>query len=179
MNIICDNIQKIIKNKKKLEEILTVKITARKGEISIEGSAEDEYTAEKVIEAIDFGFSISTALLIKTEDFLFEILDIKDYTHRKDFGTIRARIIGKNGKTLKTLNTLTECFFELKDNDVGIIGAPECIKNGQDGIILIVQGSKQANVYTFLEKHRIRPILDLGLKETNKVKRKVQKKIKE
>jgi KH domain-containing protein len=153
-----------------LEKVLNVKITINENEVIAEGSPENEYIAEKVLEAIDFGFSISNALKIKTEDFLFEVLDIKNYTHRKDFETIRARIIGRDGKTLRTLNTLTQCSFEMKDNNVGIIGAPELIKNGQDAIILIVQGSKQANVYSYLEKHHVAPVVDLGLKE-KKVKR--------
>jgi KH domain-containing protein len=166
--LISEDISKVVKNKNKLERFLNVKIIIKEKEISVEGPAEDEYIAEKVIDAINFGFPISVALLIKNEDFLFEILDIKKYTHRKDLGTIRARIIGKNGKTLKTLTTLTECNFELKDNDVGIIGSPECIKNGHEAIIMIVQGSKQANVYAFLEKHQVKPVVDLGLKEKKK-----------
>ncbi|MCX6746984.1 MAG: KH domain-containing protein [Candidatus Pacearchaeota archaeon] len=99
-------------------------------------------------------------------------MNIKDYTPRKDFETIRARIIGKGGKSLKTLNTLTNCHFELKDNDVGIIGSPECIKNAQDAVIMVIQGSKHANVYSYLEKHHVQPILDLGLKKKKRTKKK-------
>lgn len=169
--ITSDNIEKIIKNKKKLEKILNVKITVDKEEISVEGNPENEYIAEKVIEAINFGFRPSVALLIKKEDFLFEILNIKEFTRRKDFEIIRARIIGKGGKTLRTLNNLTECFFEMKNNEVGIIGAPENIKNAQAAVISIIQGSKQANVYSYLEKHQVKPVLDLGLKEQKKKKK--------
>jgi len=166
--LVSDDISKVVKNKKRLERLLNVKVTIKGNEISVEGIPEDEYVAEKVIDAINFGFPISIALLIKKEEFLFEILNIKKYTHRKDFETIRARIIGKRGKTLKTLNTLTQCYFELKDNDVGIIGSPELIKNASDAIIFLIQGSKQANVYSFLEKHQVQPVLDLGLKEKKK-----------
>ncbi len=168
--LVSDDISKVIKNKKRLETFLNVKIIIKGKEISVEGSPENEYVAEKVIDAINFGFPIAVALLIKEEDFIFEILDIKKYTHRKDFETIRARIIGKAGKTLKTLVTLTECYFELKDNDVGIIGSAELIENAQEAIIMLIQGSKQANVYTYLEKHHAQPILDLGLKEKKKSK---------
>jgi len=177
-------------NKKRLEKFLNVKIIIKgerfhggkdrdkqvksgEEEIFVEGIAENEYIAEKVIDAINFGFPLSVALLIKEEDFLFEILDIKKYTHRKDFETIRARIIGKGGKTLKTLNNLTDCYFEIKNNEVGIIGSPELIKNAQDAIIFLIQGSKQANVYSYLEKHHVKPVLDLGLKE-KKDKRKIK-----
>jgi KH domain-containing protein len=159
---------RISKNRKKLEEELNVKISLKGKEISIEGNSEDEFIAEKVLEAIDFGFPLAAALLIKIEDYLFEIINIKDYTKRKDFGTIRARIIGKDGKTLRALSELSECYFEIKDNRVGIIGLPEYIKNAQDAIISIVQGSKQANVYSYLEKHHVQPVLDLGLKEKKK-----------
>jgi rRNA processing protein Krr1/Pno1 len=96
---------------------------------------------------------------------MFEIINIKDHTTRKDLGRVRARIIGKSGKTLKTLNTLTQCYFEVKDNCVGIIGDPEYIKNAQEAVIYLIKGSKQSNVYSFLEKHQVKPVFDLGLKE--------------
>jgi KH domain-containing protein len=181
MILVCDKTEKIIKNKAKLERLLKVKITIKGDEITVEGKPEDEYIAEKVISALSFGFPLPAALLIKEEDFLFEILDIKDYTRRKDMEAIRARIIGTGGKTLKTLSTLTECYFELKDNSVGIIGSAELIKNAQDAIIFIIQGSKQANVYAFLEKHHAQPIMDWGLKEKKgkKPKKSSRKKVKE
>jgi KH domain-containing protein len=166
--IYLEEIPIIKKNKRKLERELDVKISIIGNEITIEGKAEDEFFAEKTIVALGFGFPISTALMIRQEEFLFEILNIKDYTTKKDYRTIRARIIGRKGKTLKTLTTLTECFFEIKDNSVGIIGAPENMENAQNAIISIVQGSKQANVYSYLEKHKVQPILDLGLKRETK-----------
>jgi KH domain-containing protein len=169
--LISEDISKVIKNKNKLERLLNVKIIINKEEISVEGSPENEYLAEKVIDAINLGFPLPVALLIKEEDFLFEILDIKKYTHRKDLETIRARIIGKDGKTLRTLNTLTDCYFEIKNNSVGIIGSPELIRTSQDAVISLIQGSKQANVYAFLEKHHATPILDLGLKEKKEKKK--------
>ena len=163
--IICDKIPRIVKNRKKLEKELNVKITNSGMEVSIDGKPENEYCAEMVVEALDMGFPFGVALLIKKEDNVLEVLSIKDYARRKDFKSIRARIIGKSGKTLRVLHELTECFFELKNNNVGILGSPERIKNAQEAVISIIKGSKQANVYSFLEKHRVEPILDLGLKK--------------
>jgi ribosomal RNA assembly protein len=163
--IICDKLSRILKNKQRLEKALKVKITNRGTEIYIDGEAEAEYIAEKVIEALNFGFPYSTALLLRDGENLFEILNIKDYTTRKDLARIRARIIGTKGKTLKTLCQLTKCYFELKDNFIGIIGDPEYIKNAQDSIIHLIKGAKQANVYAYLEKHQPKPELDLGLKD--------------
>lgn len=174
MIINVDNLEKITENKIKLERALKIKLTIQEKEVTIEGKPEDEYIGEKVISALDFDFPLSVALLIRKEDFLFEILNIKNYTRRKDLETIRARIIGTGGKTLKTLNSLTKCYFEMKDNEIGIIGSPENIEHGRNSVISIIQGAKQANVYSYLEKHQIKPIGDLGLKEQKKTKQKTK-----
>ena len=163
--IISEKLPRIIKNRKKLEEKLKVKISNRGKEVTIDGKPEDEYTAEKVIEALEFGFPFSVAMLIKEEDYVFEIINIKDHTTRKDLERVRARLIGKKGKTLQTLNQLTKCNFELKDNAIGIVGDAEYIRNAQEAIISLIKGSKQSNVYAHLEKHQVKPVVDLGLKE--------------
>ena len=163
--IYCEKLLRILKNKKRLEEKLEIKISNRGKEITLDGNSEKEYVAKKVIEALEFGFPFSVAMFIVDEDFMFEIVNIKEYTKRKDLERIRARIIGKQGRALKTLSQLTKCFFELKGNQIGIIGHPEHIKNAEDAITSIIRGSKHSNVYSHLEKHQPKPIYDLGLKE--------------
>lgn len=171
IRITLDKIKEIRKYQKKLEKELKVTIGFHGEEIVIEGEGEDEYIAQKVIEAIDFGFSINKALKIKKEDFIFEILDIKSYTRQKNFKRVKGRVIGTGGKTIQTLSNLTNCNFEVNNNRLGIVGSPELIKNAQDAATLLIQGSKQANVYSYLERHRIKPVLDLGLKERKKPKK--------
>lgn len=163
--ILCEKILRIIKARKHLEKTLNLKITNRGKEVTLEGTPEEEYIGEKVIDAIEFGFPISVALEIKTEELIFERINIKEYTNRKDLERIRARIIGAKGKTLKTLSQLSDCYIEIKDNQVGIIGDTEKIQNTQDAILSIIQGSKQGNVYSLLEKRKVLPLEDLGLKE--------------
>ncbi|MEK6945323.1 MAG: KH domain-containing protein [Nanoarchaeota archaeon] len=167
--LMIDKTSRITKNKKKLEETLNAAISTKDKEVFIEATPEDEYVAEKVVEALNFGFPFAVALTLR-EDALFETMSIKDHTTKKDFARIRARIIGKNGKTLRALSELTKCHFELKGNVVGIIGEPEYIKNAQTSVISLIKGSKQANVYAYLEKHQVQPIIDLGLKEMGKKK---------
>ncbi len=163
--IISEKIMRIIKSRKKLEKELEVKITNRGKEVYLEGSPENEYTAEKVIEAIGFGFPISTAILIKKDDLLFEIINIKEHTNKKNLERVRGRIIGTGGKTLKTLSNLSDSFLEIKDNEIGVIANPENVKIANEAITSIIKGSKQSNMYAFLEKNRAKPIGDLGLKE--------------
>ena len=140
IKILSEQIGRIIKSKKRLEEALNLKITNRGKEVSIVGSPEDEYIGQKVIDAINFGFLSSTALLIKTEENVFEILNIKKYTRRKDMKTVRGRLIGTGGRTLKTLTDLSNSHVELKDNQLGIIAPANNIEAIQNGIILIIQG---------------------------------------
>lgn len=163
--IFSDKAPRILKAKWELEKILQVKISAKAGEIEISGEPVNEFVAEKVIDAITLGFEMKTALLLKEEEFILEVINIKEHTRRRDLELIRARIIGTQRKTLTTLEQLTHCFFQVKNNFVGIIGPSNWIENGQQAIISLIKGSKQSNVYAFLEHHQIPKIEDLGIKK--------------
>lgn len=144
--------RKIIQHKKELEDKLKVKITIKGTDISIKGREINEYFASRVLEAIDYPFLVEDALLLKDEDFLFEVIDIKSHTTRKDLDVIKGRIIGQKGKTLKVLSDLTGCEVVVKDNHVAIIGKAEDIEHAQQAIISLIKGSKQGNVYGVLER---------------------------
>ena len=169
--IICEKTKRVLKNKDRLEKSLGISIAVKGDDVIIDGPAEDEYIAGKVIEALDFGFPFSVALSIHDQDFMFEQINIKDYTKRKDLERVRARFIGKGGKTLRALSELTKCHFEIKGNFIGIIGDPEYMRNANEAVASLARGAKQANVYSFLEKHQVHPVLDLGLKPVKKRKR--------
>jgi len=157
---------RIIKNKAKLEKILNIKITNRGKEVNIKGKPEDEYIAEKVVDALNFGFKFTEAISIKEEeDNIFEIINIKDHTTKKDLSRVRSRIIGKNGKALSTLETLGNCYIEVNENNIGVIGNSENIENITQAIVSIIKGSKHSNVYSFLEKRQPKKIYDLGLRD--------------
>jgi ribosomal RNA assembly protein len=170
--IISEKITRIIKSKGNLEKELNVKLEINGNEVTISGEPEDEYVAERVIEALDFGFPFAAALGIKKEDILFETLNIKECTNQKNFERVRGRVIGKDGKALKTISNLSDCHIELSGNKIGIIGNCENIRTVEEACKLLVKGSKHANVYAYLEKHRIQPVIDLGLKELKKADKK-------
>jgi len=149
-------IQKILQNKKKLETALNIKIKNKGKIIFINGKPENEFIALEVIEAINLGFSIERALLLKDEKIMLQVLNIKDITKKHNLEEIRARIIGKHGKTLRTLSKLTDCSISLKDNQIGIIGSTEEIEDCIQALISLIQGSKQGNVYGRIERERKR-----------------------
>lgn len=158
-------IYKIKHQKRFLENKLKVKLEVLPGKITISGSELNEYEASRVLEAIDKGFSIETSLLLKNEDYVFEIINIKNISPRKNLALVRARIIGTKGKTLKVIKGLTDCDILLKDNQIFIIGPTEKIKDALNGLRKLIQGSKQSSTYSYLEKRKKHSVPDdLGLK---------------
>src|SRR6056297_3006236 len=96
--LMLDKPARVIKNRKKLEEGLDVEISQRGREVFLEGGGKEKHIAKKVIQAIDFGFSFSDALLLKEEDCKFEVVNLKDHTRAKDMKKVRGLVIGKDGK---------------------------------------------------------------------------------
>lgn len=146
--------RKIIQNKEELEDKLGIKISVKGTTTTISGEESNEYFAERVLLALDFPFLIEDALLLKREDFMFEVINIKEFTRRHDLEVIKGRIIGKKGKSLKVLEDLSDCVFELKDNSVAIIGPGDKMDLARQAVISLIKGSKHGNVYSYLERNR-------------------------
>ena len=157
---------RILKNKKKLEKELNVKLKFKGKKATIDGAELQEFITGRVIEALNLGFQLQSALALKDEDFIFEKINIKNLTKRHDLARVRARLIGQNGRTKKTLQELSGCAVCIKDNKVGIIGHFDCIRAATNAVTNLIHGSKQSSVYAFLEKERAKlREEDLGLKE--------------
>lgn len=146
-----------------LEDKLKVKINITGRKVSISGDSLDEYEAGRILEAMQFGFSADKALILKDPEMIFERINIKDYTRKKDLSPVKARIIGKHGQTIRVLEQISgsQIILNETENDVGVIGNAISINETTTAIENLIKGTKQSNVYRFLEK-------------TNKSKRKSQ-----
>tara|TARA_B100000315_G_C14152216_1_gene396184 strand:+ start:39 stop:533 length:495 start_codon:yes stop_codon:yes gene_type:complete len=164
MEFSAETINKIKRNKGLLEKRLNTKIEITENNINLEGKPEDIFIGEKVLDAIDKNFPISTSLLLIDENYVLEDIPIKNIRD-KNLENTKARIIGTGGKTLKTLSELSSCHITLHNNTVSIIGEADKIKEIMTAIENLIRGSKQANVYKYLEKNKKQDIEDLGLKE--------------
>jgi len=157
--------KKVSENRIVLEKKLHVKIEVDGRRVTINGNEIDEYLTLKVIDALELGFLAETALLIAEDDFIFEKIEIKNLTKRHNLEEVRARVIGKEGRTKELVEELSECYICVSGNEVGIIGPAETIKNCMHAVSSLIQGSKQSSVYAYLEKQRkIMHPSDLGLK---------------
>ncbi len=160
--------REIKKEKAALEKRLNVAVTIKGNLVYTEGSPLDEYAALRILEAMQAGFSAKKALLLLDEGIIFRKINIKKFTRRKDMEEVRSRIIGKDGKTKRTIEEISGCCINIEDsNSLGIIGPADSIEEVTTALTNLIKGSKQANVYRFLERiNTIKKsqISDLGLK---------------
>lgn len=166
--IIFEKTGEVRRNLKELEEKLKVSIKIVGKKVIITGEAMDEYEAMIILDAINFGFSEKKALQLKDPDFQFRKISIKDFTRRKNLEDVRGRLIGSEGKTKRTIENITDSELEIRNNSVGIICLADSMDDTVTAIKNLVRGSKQSNVYAYLEKmnaNRKRTLAaDLGLK---------------
>jgi len=144
--------------KKELEAVTKSRITvdSKDGDIFICG--EDGlglYNAFEVIKAIGRGFNPEVALLLLKPDYMFESINVKDFAKTVNSELrLKGRVIGKDGKSRKTIEELTECYVCVYGKSIGIIGEVEGVDNARTAIESLLKGSTHANVYKFLEKKR-------------------------
>lgn len=146
-----DKINEIVKMKLELEQKLNVKLDIAGHFVNYSGSAFDEYEAGRVFEAIGFGFSVKKALLLKLEDMEFKVIHVKKYTKR-NLRVVLSRVIGLQGKTRRILEDISGCEILITDSDVGVIGYAEVVEDVVNAVISLIRGTKQANIYRYLER---------------------------
>ena len=163
------DIRELKKEQKQIEHKIGLSLQIAGKKVAYEGSALQEYETGLVLNAIAFGFSAKKALQLLEPDMGFKILHMKDFTRRKDMEEVRARVIGKEGKTKRTIENITNCTLVIHDdNEIGIIGLLEDIDHAVVGIGNLIRGTKEANAYAFLERMNAESKKygsDLGLKE--------------
>ena len=145
--------------KKDLEESTKTKldIDSKEGDIFISG--EDGlglYTAREIIKAIGRGFNPEVAKLLLKPDYIFEVVDLSEYVGKSKEAMLRlkGRVIGKEGKSRKLIEELTECSISVFGKTISIIGLPDSAANARQAIESLLRGSTHANVYRWLERRR-------------------------
>ena len=134
----------------------SIKIDSSEGFVFINGDdALNIYSAKEMIRAIARGFNPEIANLLLKQDFGFELLEIKDFIKSKnDLKRLKGRIIGKDGKSRRVIEDLTESCISVYGKTVGIIGEIETLFLARKAIEMLLKGSTHANVYKWLERQR-------------------------
>lgn len=167
-----DKISDVKANIEELERKLKVKIVVKGKQVTVDSQdGMNEYEAGVIFDAIQFGFSVNKALLLTDPEVIFRKINLKDYTRRKDLDEVRGRLIGTHGRTRNTVEETADAEIMIGESAVGIICHAESIEKATEAITNLIKGSKQANVYRFLErmnaeKKKYRG--DLGIKKDKK-----------
>ena len=156
--------------KKMIEEIaqLQLDIDSNEGEITFdEHAVKDPVVAlqlEDVIRAIGRGFSPEHAIRLFREDSDFFIFNIHDYVGKNPIHITRlkSRIIGKNGKTKRIIESLTGSDISIYGHTISVIGDFESIDIAKKAIDLLLSGSKHSTVYRFVEREMKKIRLGIG-----------------
>jgi ribosomal RNA assembly protein len=145
--------------KKDLEKRSGIKINidSKQGEISFNDQDSKDplivIKIENVIKAIGRGFSPQNALTLLNDNADFFIFDLTDYVGKKEshIRRIKSRIIGKEGKTRKVLEDLTDSKISIYGTTISIISDVMKMNILKKAVDMILTGSKQATVYKFVE----------------------------
>lgn len=148
------------KTRRKLQQKTSVRISvdSENGEISLDDRNVDDpfdiFKIENVIRAIGRGFSPDHAFKLLNDRYDLYIFDIHDYVRKKPTHVhrVKARVIGKNGKTKQLLEELTGSDISVYGHTVAVIGDVTDIDIAKKAIDKLLMGSKHATVYRFVEK---------------------------
>jgi ribosomal RNA assembly protein len=144
--------------KKEIEEATSTKlnIDSKEGDVFVSGEdALGLYTAREIIKAVGRGFNPDVAKLLLKQDYVFEVVDVSEFVKSKDaIVRLKGRVIGKEGKSRRLIEELTECNISVFGKTIGIIGLPEATASARQAVESLLKGSTHANVYKWLESRR-------------------------
>lgn len=144
--------------KKQLEGIGEVKliVDSEVGEVTIikGGDPLKAVVTSSVIQAIGRGFNPTKAELLYEENSQLAVIQLRDFakpgSHRME--QIRGRLIGTGGRTRRIVEELTSTYISVYGDTVSIIGDYVAMEYARNAINMLINGSKQRTVYTYLEK---------------------------
>jgi ribosomal RNA assembly protein len=141
---------------------VNLKIESSTGEVTLtlDPNAQDPsllFRAKEVVTAIGRGFSPERAFrLLRNQDTMLEVIDLRQSVGKSpaDIQRLKGRIIGKDGKTRRIIEELTEADISVYGHTVSIIGSFEQTDAAREAILMLIKGSQHSTVYRFLQKKR-------------------------
>ena len=145
---------------KKLSVELQVESETGGVTITLMPTAEDPsvlFRAKEVVTAIGRGFSPGRAFrLIEDDDTVLEVIDLREVVGKSqsDMKRLKGRIIGKEGKTRRIIEELTEASVSVFGHTISIIGNTDQAEAAKEAIRMLLRGSLHKTVYRFLHRKR-------------------------
>lgn len=144
--------------KKEIEDATKSKLSidSKEGDVKVSGTdAILLLSAKEIILAIGRGFNPEIALQLTKQDYCLELINLQDFSRSKnDELRIKGRIIGSEGKSRNTIESLTETYICVYGKTVGMIGEVEKVNIARRAIDMLIKGSPHSNVFRWLENQR-------------------------
>jgi ribosomal RNA assembly protein len=150
--------------KKLIERELDVhlEIDSEGGNVNINLAPEAEdpssiFRAKEVVLAIGRGFSPEKARrLLEDEETMLTIIDLRMYIGKSEseIKRLSGRIIGKEGRTRKIIEELTETSVSVYGHTIGVIGSIDETGIARQAIEMFIRGRLHSSVYKFLHAKR-------------------------
>jgi ribosomal RNA assembly protein len=145
---------------KKLSVGLHVDSESGEVQITLSPSAEDPtvlFRAREVVIAIGRGFSPNHAFrLLNDDETVLEVIDLRETVGRSpsDLKRLKGRVIGKEGKTRRIIEELSEANISVYGHTISIIGKADQAAIAREAVRMLIRGSLHGTVYRFLHKKR-------------------------
>ena len=145
---------------RKLSVDLQVESETGAVQITLLSTAEDPtvlFRAKEVVTAIGRGFAPDHAFrLLDDDEIVFEVIDLREIVGRSpsDLKRLKGRVIGKEGKTRRIIEELSEANISVYGHTISIIGYPDQDSIAREAVSMLIRGSLHGTVYRFLHKKR-------------------------
>jgi ribosomal RNA assembly protein len=144
------------KNELEKETNCKINIDSKEGDVTITGKdAINLFSLREVIKAISRGFNPDIAKQLFKQDYALEVISLNDYSKEQSHQQrLKGRVIGADGKSRNTIESLTDCSISVYGKTISIIGSVENIGNCKRAVETLLSGSPHANVYKWLERQK-------------------------
>jgi len=115
--------------------------------------------AKDTVTAIARGFPPEKAFGLFDENIILDVLDLRELFGKSesDIQRVKGRIIGRGGKSRRSIEEITQADMSIGEHAIGIIGSYESVSVAREGVEMLIRGRTHATVYEHL-KNRSREI---------------------
>ncbi len=136
-----------------------IKVDSKTGDVVIDPQDRpyEAYKVRNVIKAIGYGFPPKKAAKLLNDNYVLEVIDVKDYSRRKErIETILGRVIGTKGRAKREFEDLTGTDLSIYDHYVSMIGDFEDMEIARRAMQMLISGSKHESVYRYIKEEKRR-----------------------
>ena len=142
--------------KKEIQEKTNTEINVDKeGAVEITGESFDAWITKKIVKAIGRGFSPKKALLILNEGYISELIELNNWVKTdKSMQRLKGRVIGKEGKSKRTIEEITQTYISVYGKTICIIGETKKVLLAKRAVEMLLSGCQHSTVFKMVERER-------------------------